>query len=317
MTPGVYSPRVSAPSPEKTERDGVPPDPPKASPFAALLREPLAHFLALGALLFLIDALRGDPAPTAASSAAVGEPEVTRTVVIDDGVRRALVDAYRHEHGEEPSEEALRESIERYVDEEILYREGLARHLDEGDERVRMRVVALMADVLDATETSEPPTDAEVRAYFEASPERWAEPARLDFVHVFVTGQDAAAQARATELLAALEGGASPSRMGDTFSGGRHYRGRRIEDLESAFGESFVLGLAELPIERWAIVPSRFGLHVVRIEQRSEAGPADFGAARADVERALSLERRQAHQDRVRAALRARWEIIESPSGSP
>ena len=51
-------------------------------------------------------------------------------------------------------------------------------------------------------------TEAELRAYFDASPERWAEPERIDFVHVFFEGNEDA-EARAAELLPSLQAGAT------------------------------------------------------------------------------------------------------------
>lgn len=281
---------------------------PTSNGLRRLLREPLVHFLGLGALLFALDAAR---APEPAPDVTPATPE--RRIVIDEGVRRAAADTYRHEHGEDPPEDELAARIDRWVDEEILYREGLARGLTEGDERIRMRVVQLMADVLDAEQPVPAPTDDEIAAYFDAHRERWDEPARIDFVHVFVSGETEAARARAEGLLAQLSAGASPQRMGDTFSGGRHYRGRRVEQLAESFGQEFAGALDALPPGTWSLVRSRFGWHVVRIEARSDAHDASLAAARADVIRAIELARRAERADAARAELRARWEVVEAP----
>ena len=282
-----------------------------------ILREPLLHFVVLGALLFGLDALTHrnegrDDAERDVGSAGEAEGSLTRELSIGDGVRRSLSDDFLHEEGRVPTPSELEERIARWTDEEILYREGIARELDEHDERVRTRVATLMADVLRAELFVPEPTEAELRAYFDTNAERWAEPERVDFVHVFIDAATEGADERAQGFLTSLEAGASPARMGDTFTGGRHYRGRRIEDLREAFGGTFADDVASAPIDRWTLMRSRFGLHVVRIEQRSAGSDADFERARLDVARALDEARQTEAMERALATLRARWTIRAS-----
>ena len=269
-------------------------------------REPLVHFVALAALIFALERAVGAPAATAPD----GEREVPREIVVDDGARRELADAYLHQHGAPPDEATLRALVSAWIDEEVLYREGLARGLDRGDPRVRARVASAMGRIVEAQLPVAAPTDDELRAYFAEHAPRWAEDERVDFVHVFVSvdeaSGDAAAEARAAELLAQLEAGASPSGLGDTFSGGRRYRGRRIEDLAQAFGPQFVVGMREQPIGSWARRRSRHGLHLVRIESRSAATAADFERSRLDVEREWRLSRTEARMREALDELRAR-----------
>ncbi len=269
-----------------------------------LLREPLVHFGLIGAALFLLDALTGTSAPRPDHDA------IDRTLVIDTGTRRAIADDFLHGEGRAPTDAELDARIAAWRDEEILYREGLARELDAHDGRVRARVATLMADVLRAERFASEPTEAELRAYFDASPERWAEPERIDFVHVFFEGTDDA-EARAAELLPSLRAGASPARMGDTFSGGRHYRGRRLSDLRESFGEAFVDDLSSAEADAWFVTRSRFGVHLVRVERRSAGSDADFDRVRLDVAHALNEARETEAMERALAELRARWTIVD------
>lgn len=262
--------------------------------------EPLVQFLVAGALLAAIDLGR---AP------ATSEPD--RTIVVDDGTRRDLADAFLHEHGHAPTDDELAPLVDAWIDQEVLYREGLARELDQGDPRVRQRVASLMEAIVAAEHPAPPPSEDDVRAYFEAHAERWAEDARIDFEQVFVNGADEAAEARAATYLADLRAGASPIGMGDSFTGGRHYRGRRIDDLAGSFGPEFVEGLDTEAVDTWTLRRSRFGLHLVRVERRTAASPADFERARPDVEHAIGEERRDERVRRAIAALRRHWEIVQ------
>ncbi|MFO0686604.1 MAG: peptidylprolyl isomerase [Sandaracinus sp.] len=272
-----------------------------SSSWRRVAAEPLVHFVVVGALLALLDHVR---TPEGAS-------EAPRAITVDDGVRRDLADAFLHEHGHAPSDEELAPLVDDWVDQEVLYREGLVRGLDQGDARVRQRVASLMEAIVVAEHPVADPTEEEVRAYFDAHAERWAEEVRVDFEHVFVAGSDEAAEARANGYLADLRAGASPIGMGDSFTGGRHYRGRHLDDLSESFGAEFVVGLDTDALDVWTLHRSRFGLHLVRIEQRTAASAAEYERARPDVEHALREERRAERARRSIAALREHWEILE------
>lgn len=262
------------------------------------LREPLLHFLLIGALLFGLER---------ALHCGSGEPE---RIVVDEGVRAEIADAFAHDHGRPPGEEELAEGIDAWIDREILAREGIARGLDRDDPGVRARIASNMAYVIAAQVVIAPPAEDELREFFEAHRERWARGELLDFTHVFVGGDDAAAEARARELLDRIRAGASPDGLGDTFAGGRRYRRRRIEDLARTFGDDFVRDLDRQPEGAWELRRSRFGWHVVRIDRRSAAQAADFESAREDAEREWIAARRAEEIERAMSELRARWEIV-------
>jgi hypothetical protein len=269
--------------------------------YRSLAREPIVHFLVAGLALAGLEALaRPEQAP-----------EDARVLVLEASVRRGLAEDWAHDHEAPPTEAELDARLEAWLDEELLYREGLLRGLDRDDPRVRARVATLTASLLEAEHPIAEPDDAALRAWFEAHLDRYAEDARYDFTHVFVAGTDDTARARAESLLAELEAGGSPIAMGDTYPGGRHYRGRRVADLAEAFGPAFTEGFGDVPDGRWSLRRSSRGLHLVRIEARTAASPADFERARLDVEHDL-LE--HARAERTRAAirgLRERWRILE------
>jgi hypothetical protein len=262
--------------------------------------EPLVHFVIVGGLLFALDALFG--------SSRGGEE---RTIVVSEGVRRELADAFSHEHGRAPTGEELEARVEVWIRDEVLYREGVERGLDRGDPGVRARIASNMAYVLDARARVDEPTDDELRAFFDAHSDRWSEDELIDFTHVFVEGSDDIARARALELLDRLRAGASPGGLGDTFSGGRRYRRRRIADLAVTFGESFTDTLDEQEVGTWELRASRLGLHVVRVDARTAASAARFDEVRSEVRDAWLEEARHASVQREIAALRARWTIVE------
>ena len=91
-----------------------------------ILREPLLHFLVLGALVY----------------AASNRSESTRYQIDVGSAQRArLARTYLEQYGVPPTGAQLERALDEYVRNEILYREGLAMGLERDDEIVRRRVV--------------------------------------------------------------------------------------------------------------------------------------------------------------------------------
>lgn len=280
----------------------------------ALVREPVVHFVLIGALLFGLEAAvsRGEEAPEAAAEprpfAVPGEP-----IVVDEHVRGMLVERWNRTHAAPPSEEELQGLVDAWIDEEVLYREGLSQGLAESDPQVRERVASQMAYVLQSRIVLPEPDDAELRAWFAAHADRYARPERVDFTQVFVKGSDDAAEARARELLRLLQGGADPNGLGDTFSGGRRFRGRRLSDLAERFGAAFIEGLESQPPGTWALRRSSLGLHLVRIDRWTASDAPGFEAMREEVRHDWEQDRRAAAMKDAKQALRGQWEIQSAP----
>ena len=107
----------------------------------SLLREPLVHFLLLGALLFALDAwLRPGGAPAADTAIVVGEARV-----------RSLSQNFARVWQRPPTRIELEGLVEDHVREEVLVREALVLGLDRDDAIVRRRLRQKMEFVSDET----------------------------------------------------------------------------------------------------------------------------------------------------------------------
>jgi peptidyl-prolyl cis-trans isomerase C len=270
-----------------------------------IAREPLVHFLLIGGVLFAIDQWRATDATHArpAIEASAASPRdapasAPRSIVIDAEARKQIATNAERRLGRTPSEAELAEETQLFINEEVLYREALARGLDRDDPVIHQRIAGRMSYVLEQAIVMPEPTDAELRTWFDQHRDNWSAPEHIDFTHVFINGND---EARAKQLATALAAGAAPERLGDQFSGGHRYRGRKLADLAQAFGTEFVDGLATQPIGTWVERRSRHGLHLVRVDRIDVAKDADFATARLDV-RKQWLEGRKAQE--LSAALR-------------
>ncbi len=133
-----------------------------------LFREPIVHFFALAALLFLVEAF-------------FSAGQKTR-IVVDQATADYLI--RQREDLElrvlEPTERA--DVVDAYVEDEILYNEAYRRGLDRGDSRMRRNMILKMRGLL--TGDVMVPDEAELQRYFEQNRAKFRQPARYDIEQI-------------------------------------------------------------------------------------------------------------------------------------
>ncbi len=123
------------------------------------LREPLVHFLVLGALLFGVFALVGR-----------WTGERPDKIVITSGLIENLQLGFTRSTQHAPSAAELDAVIEDYIREEVLCREAIAKGLDRDDPVIRRRLREKMEFFTEDSAVSTPPTDEQLNQFLQANP---------------------------------------------------------------------------------------------------------------------------------------------------
>lgn len=258
---------------------------------AHAIREPLAHFLLAGLVIFLFFGLLG-------SEADVGG----RRIVVNEAQVRRLADQWSQTWQRPPTPSELDGLIRDYIKEEIYYREALKLGLDRDDVIVRRRLRSKMEFLANAEAETEEPSDTALQAWLDKHSAKYAaDPAySLDQVYVSTDGGIVAAEAKAKAILARLLAGAEPGSLGDPLGLPRSIDRAAAFDIERQFGDEFSSALKGLPVGKWSgPVPSGFGLHLVRV--RSVELP--HKPRLADIRKAVENDWREAtREDRVAKA---------------
>lgn len=272
-----------------------------------LIREPLVHFLLGGAALFLLFGQVAGPS--------VERPD--RIVVSEDRVTM-LIQTFERTWMRPPTEAELNGLVDDYVTEEVLYREALALGLDRDDLVVRRRMRQKMEFLNDGIAETEP-DDATLGAFLEAHPERFSVPPRLSFVQVFVSLDGAGSpDARAAEGLSRLRAGESPDAVGDPTLLPRDVRAATPMQVSRRFGVPFAERLVDVPEGEWSgPVASSFGLHLVKITERTPGRLPALAEVRNAVTREWAAQERAKARAQFYRALRDRYEIEVRVPGSP
>jgi hypothetical protein len=266
-----------------------------------LLRDPLLHFLIIGAVLFGVFHLaraQHEPAP--------GEITVTA------GQIASMKAIFTRTWQRPPTAKEIEALVRDYIRDEVLYREGITMGLDRDDVVIRRRIRQKMEFVADLTADVEP-NDAELKAFVADHPAWFRAEPRFSFSHVYfrASSEGGSRAAELEHLLQALNAGsADASKAGDPFLAGSDFQNLARSDVAQTFGESFAAWMDRSGSGGWeGPVTSAYGVHLVRVSERVEARELTFEEAREAARREWLHGRKVAANDALYEKLRSRYVI--------
>ncbi len=238
-----------------------------------LFREPLFHFVIAATVIFVGHSVLVQRRSAAETTIVVTETDLERFAAL-----------YASEAGALPTAQDMRAIIADHVREQALAREARRLGLDQGDTIVDRRLAQKMTFLVsDLTEPAEP-SEAVLRAWFEARRTDYTMRPRLTFAHVYFreAGDPAIAAVRA-----ALNGADPPDwrGRGQPFMLQRQYGDIGLREVERLFGSGFAQAMAQLsPTSEWqGPVRSALGAHLVRLNARTPSRTPKFEEVRDDV----------------------------------
>jgi hypothetical protein len=272
-----------------------------------LVREPLVHFLLLGAALFVL------------YDVIAGERDAPDRIVVDSARVEQLALGFTRVWQRPPTEAELAGLVEDFVREEVYYREALAMGLDRDDtivrRRMRQKLEFLSEDLVALAE----PGEAELEAWLNEHADDYRVEPRAAFRQVYVSRErhGEAAEATAEALLARLsEGGEDGGALGDASLLPASLPLSPQREIAKHFGDDFAAVVLTLEPGAWSgPVESTFGLHLVRLEAREPARAPALEEVRQAVERDWAAAERREANEAFYQALRERYELtLEMPA---
>jgi len=247
-----------------------------------LIRQPLIHFLLIGMLFFLLFRIVG------------GGEEDSRTITVD---KDALMNYFQYrskafnasvfeERMAAMSEKELKELIDEYVRQEVLYREAMAMGLDKEDYIIRLRMIQKVEFISQGiAEAVTQLSEEEVKRYYEENLEKYYVQPLVTFTHVFFDFErwGSKAEGMAKEELVYLNENKVPFSQsmirGDRFYYHTNYVERNPEHIARHFGPILAKGVfeAEANDDQW-IGPfqSEYGHHLVMVSKNEPGRYPEF-----------------------------------------
>ena len=270
-----------------------------------LLREPLLHFLILGALLFgLHHWLRG------------GSLRAADEIVLSRGQMQSLEAQFQRVLQRAPTPEERQILVESWIREEIFYREGLAMGLDRDDPIVRRRVAQKLEFIADGA-TAAAPTSAELQAWLDAHADNYRSEPRYTLTQIFfdVPRHGEKLDADIAAVRRALDAGKAPA--GDPTLLPQGLDNATASEVKRVFGGAFSEALKTMPVGAWqGPLRSGFGMHLVKLSASDAGRIATLDEVRSEVERDLVNARTTEANAAHYKTLRARYTVRIDSTGT-
>jgi hypothetical protein len=283
-----------------------------------LLKEPLLHFLLLGAGLFvLFDFVASEDAAYDENVIVVDRNTLLtfvqfRARAFEPGAAAAYLDKLQGDD--------LERLINDYVREEALHRQAVALGVDENDYVIKRRMIQSIEFITNGFVTAALNLDDEaIEAYFESNIEDYYIAPYVTYTHVFFEkderGADAAlalAEAKLAELNAAKVAFAEAPGHGDRFPYFLNYVERDPEFVASHFGprmaeEIFAL---EPDAASWrGPLESPYGYHLVLLTRKVEGRYPDLEEVRERVRSDAEQAEIDTMQDKAIQAIVDTYEV--------
>jgi hypothetical protein len=261
-----------------------------------LLKEPLVHFLIIGALMFVIsDIIEKDY---------VSEDyriEITKQNV--ESMFKRWVEQLKRM----PTQEEFDAYLENYLKEEILYREAKTMGLDKDDIIIKRRLVQKLEFLTNDLINISPPNLEEVKKYYEENPDEFTLPGKVDFIHIFFS-IDASSLDEVKEKAEVIKKNLNQKseipknyfKLGDPFLLPYEFNDMPMDNVTRNFGQSeFSDNLYNLSVGKWdGPFLSTYGVHLVYVLKKQLSTMLDFIEVKENIKLEIAEKRnRKAYKD--------------------
>jgi peptidyl-prolyl cis-trans isomerase C len=267
-----------------------------------LYKEPLLHFLIIGALIFVVFSIvNKDEIDVSGNKIVVSTAEIER-----------LSANWSKKWNRPPTDTELIGLVDSFIKEEVYYREALALGLDQNDTILRRRLMQKMEFLSNDLAELNQPDESALNKYFLDNQDKYELPARLSFTHIYFSLDKRGAKVveDAESVLAGLDALRAPER-GDSFMMQYDFVQETPFEVERLFGKDFAEELFTLETNNWqGPIESGYGLHLVRISEKIDSRMPELASVSEKVRTDLMFERRQKMNKEIYERFKERYEIV-------
>ena len=272
------------------------------------LREPLFHFLLIGAALFVVFQVRQsarEPSPSS-KEIRLSLDELAQTTAL-----------FQSQWRRDPTPEEFNRMVEQKVQSEVLYREALAMGLDKNDEIVKRRMAQKMQFLAEDVAAAHEPTTDELKTWFVSNSDKFAMASRYSLRHLYFSPDKRGTNAHDDAAIALTKITAEPlnskvaATLGDRFMFQDYYGDRTPDALAKEFGPQFAVAIEKLKPGSWqGPIESGYGWHLVFVDSVIPGRIPAFEEIEADVKTAWLGEQKTQAWEKAYQEMRAKYSIF-------
>lgn len=276
-----------------------------------LLREPLLHFMFIGAFIYLLYGVFAEKVTE----------DNDKTIVVTAGEIEWMQITWQTRWNRPPTVKEFDGLLQQYIKENVLYREALTMGLNKHDTVIRRRLAQKLEFLAKDLVALTPPAEEELQTYFDTYTQLYTAPVLYTFTQVFVDPdkrEDATlddAEKIKVKLIALGDDIADAGSLGDDLMFQNYYPQKDKVEIQKQFGSGFAESLIKLSPGEWhGPVLSGFGVHLVYVSEVIEPPLPLFADVRERVVADWTLERGEELNKQFYASLREQYTIvIEEP----
>ena len=258
------------------------------------LREPLLHFVVIGALLFAVYAWLDR-----------GQGDTPRVVHISAAEINWLKETWTKQWHRPPDAQDLRGLVTAYLKEELLAREAKELGLDQNDTVVRRRLAQKMEFMVQDTAALDDPTDSVLHTFYNSHRSRYERPQQISFSQIYFKSA-----AGAQRGMIALKKHRNQE-LGDPSLLAPDYNGVDQQSLTSLFGDAFSRAVFSLEPGQWqGPVASGYGFHLVKVNARNPAQQLSFESVRTQVRNDWQRDQQDKAERQFYARLLKKYDVV-------
>lgn len=258
-----------------------------------LFKEPLLHFLFLGAALFCFYAV-------------VAEPDISdKKIVISDAKLIQLKYSFEQTRLRPPTEQEFNALLTNYLKEQVAYKKGIEMGLMQGDGIIQKRLQQKLEFIVEAMVTEMEPTDAQLAEYLQQHQGEYKTELSFTFKQYYFNPQQhedvslVMHNAMQTLSVATTNVGENNREgnnavLSDSIFLQAQYQQLSYHQVARAFGSDFAKALKTMPIDNWHQgIKSGYGLHLVKVLQKQGGKAQVLAQVRAKVKAAWMNQQRE------------------------
>ena len=272
-----------------------------------LAREPLIHFLLIGAGIYGVYALYGTPEDSVANN----------TIIVDASRIETFIRVWESRWNRPPSKQELNGLIKQFIREDILYREAIAMGLDKDDPITRRRMAQKLEFLTKDIAGFKEPGAGELESYFDINKAKYKEPDLITFSHIYIDPEKRgdATLDDANTLLTEMQTFGPPDSAtidkGDRFMLQNYFPQKTELDIRKLFGSGFATTVMQLESGQWhGPVLSGYGTHLVFIESLDVKPPPVFEEVQTEVMQNWLADQQEKFNEAFYESLKSRYEIV-------
>ncbi len=265
-----------------------------------LLKEPLLHFLLIGAAFFVLFALVNPESVTS-----------EKRIVVENGRINNMVAVFARTWNREPSREELQGLIDNFILEEIYYRQALAMGIDENDPVIRRRLRQKMEFFTSEASSRVTPEDKELEQYLQTHADKYQTDNSYSFEQRYLSPDRPADQLEKLLQQTAQQIAKGEMAFGDQTLLPSNFSAASGFEVNRTLGDGFSEKLDSLPVGEWSgPIQSGLGFHFVKLRERQIGQLPPLAQVRDKVLRDWSYDKSLALKQDLDKKLKEEYQVI-------